>query len=116
MAVEIDWDSLHDSEKRQAAYDEAVRQGYRYVVYVDGDKKEGTSFVAPDDQDAIKTAHLIAFLASYHLDGFGLTIEYPTHAYRVYHDDDNRIVRDYIPPTPEEVTAGKAALWHQFLL
>jgi len=115
--VEMDWDNPPiEREANERFLAEARRQGRGYRLVVEGYHQDGigTLFVAPNDQAAMWDAHITAYFWSRRADGHPENdTDYPTHPYKLYHRDSGRLVKDYTPPTPEEVTTGKVELWYR---
>jgi len=111
-----DYNQIPQTAAEHRAFREAARAaGHLYVLMVEGfdhPSGEGTRFFAPNEAKAMKTAHSIAMTWSNKADGAELFKEpwYPTHGYTLYHVPTGRLIRKYIPPTPEEVAEGKVEL------
>ena len=113
MTIKLDWDN--PPEPRQQFLDEAVRQGHGYLLIVEGyphPTDEGLEFVAPDDQTATERAYMYVCDWIQYTDGkYDFKQKYPSSPFKLYHRDSKRLVKDYTPPTPEELAAGIREPW-----
>ena len=116
MTVKIDWDNPPiEREANKQFLEEAVRQGHGYVVIIEGydPPDHDIRFVAPNDQVAIECAHTFAYSLIRHVDKLDSEISphCPTRPYKLYHRDSGRLVKDYTPPTLEELATGKVKMF-----
>lgn len=121
MVVKLDWERAPRFGKANREFlAEATRQGHCYLLVVEGydhPSGEGTSFVAPNEEEAKKRAHFYAHNCCSRVDrdamaesgeifDYNTYIDYPNRPYKLYHRASGRVVKDYKPPTQEDVMNG----------
>jgi hypothetical protein len=116
MKRRLDYSRIHGREGHKAFVAEAKRQGHKYVLYVENGhipkEADGHHFVSPSEAKAIDTAHYMAWFWGNRpgSSDFFERPRFPTNPYKLYHVESGRLIREYTPPTLEEVGVGKVEL------